>query len=114
MSTLLSSYTPTVQKQEHFTGSLFQQNTKYKEVLDDSYAHICFHYIHQNPLKSKLVSRIEDWPHHSFNEYMGAGKSICNIDLAREILAIPVHPDVFYKESYYVINDQSMSELLKE
>jgi putative transposase len=113
MRTLLSSYTRAIQKQEHFTGSLFQQNTKYKEVLDNSYAHTCFHYIHQNPLKAKLVLRIEDWPHDSFNEYMGTVKGFCNTELAREILTIPTQPDRFYKESYDVINEQAILELLK-
>ena len=112
MRTLLSSYTRAVQKQEHFTGSLFQQNTKYKELLDDSYANTCFHYIHQNPLKAKLVSRIEDWPYHSFNEYMGTVKGFCNTELAKEILTIPAQPDLFYKESYDVINERSIPDLL--
>jgi REP element-mobilizing transposase RayT len=108
MRTLLSSYTRAVQKQEHFKGSLFQQNTKYKELVDDTYSHACFHYIHRNPLKARLVSRIEDWPHHSFNEYMGRVKGFCNTELAKEILTIPADPDHFYKESYSVIDEQSI------
>jgi hypothetical protein len=114
MRTLLSSYTRAIQKQEGFIGSLFQQNTKYKELVDDSYAHTCFHYIHQNPLKAKLVSKIEDWPYHSFNEYMGSGKGLCNIELAKEMLTIPTQSDQFYKESYDVIKDQSILEFLKD
>jgi putative transposase len=114
MRTLLSSYTRAVQKQESFTGSLFQQNTKNKELVDDSYAHTCFHYIHQNPLKAKLVARIEDWSHHSFNEYMGTLNGFCNTGLAKEILTIPTQPDQFYKESYNVIDELSILELLEE
>jgi len=114
MRTLLSSYTRAVLKQEHFTGSLFQQNTKFKELVDDSYSHNCFRYIHQNPLKAKLVSRIEDWPHHSFNEYIGTVKGFCNTELAGEILTIPADRDHFYKESYNAIDEQSILELLKQ
>ena len=91
MRTLLSSYTRAVQKQERFTGSLFQQNTKYKEVVDNSYAHTCFHYI---------------------NEYMGIVKGFCNTELAKEILTIPSQPDRFYKESYDVIDEQTILALL--
>jgi REP element-mobilizing transposase RayT len=130
MRTLLSSYTRAIQKQQGFTGSLFQQNTKYKELNDDEYALTCFHYIHQNPLKARLVSRIEDWPHHSFDEYTrvlspqaspppvlpplevvaGLKGGICNTDLAKEILNIPLTADHFYRESYAVINEPSLME----
>lgn len=55
-----SSYTQAINKENNFSGSLFQQNTKYKTL--DSVLHqiICFHYLHQNPLKAKLVLRFED------------------------------------------------------
>ena len=111
MRTLLSSYTRAIQKQERFSGSLFQQNTKYKELFDNSHSHTCFHYIHQNPLKAKLISRIEDWPYHSFNEYLGVVKGFCNTELAKEILPIPTQPELFYKESYEVIHEQLILEL---
>jgi putative transposase len=111
MRTMLSSYTRAIQKQEGLTGSLFQQNTKYKELDNDSYAHTCFHYIHQNALKAKLVSKMEDWPHHSFNEYFHNKSAYCNIELARAILTIPIGKDHFYIESYGVINDELTQEL---
>ncbi|MFZ5973408.1 MAG: transposase [Bacteroidota bacterium] len=57
---LLSSYTRAIQKQEGFTGSLFQQNTKAKELTTNEYARAFFHYIHQNPIRARLVNRIED------------------------------------------------------
>ena len=110
MRTLLSSYTRAVQKQESLMGSLFQQNTKYKELTDNTYSHTCFHYIHQNPLKAKLVSRMEDWRHHSFNEYMGTAEGFCNTGLAKKILTIPTQPDLFYREAYDVIDDRLVLE----
>src|SRR6185295_2935439 len=97
---LLSSYTRAIQKQEGWVGSLFQQNTKGKEIADNRYAQTCFHYIHQNPLRSNLVDKIENWPYHSFNEYWLDETGICNVGLGREILAIPVTKDLFYSESY--------------
>jgi putative transposase len=57
--TLLSSYTRAIQKQENMTGSLFQQNTKAKELTDNKYASSCFHYIHQNPFRSQLVDKLK-------------------------------------------------------
>ncbi len=103
LRTLLSSYTRAIQKQEHITGSLFQQNSKSHEITDNHYAQTCFHYIHQNPLKAGLVKRIEDWPYHSFNEYWKGDKGICNTKLGKELLTIPNQPDRFYMESYQVL-----------
>ncbi|HEX5026332.1 MAG TPA: hypothetical protein VFV68_13720, partial [Agriterribacter sp.] len=59
---LLSSYTKGIQKQEHFSGNLFQQKTKAKPVtaLNGGYALTAFNYIHQNPYNAKLVKKMED------------------------------------------------------
>lgn len=53
IGTLLSSYTRAINKKYNRTGSLFQQKTKAKCLLDkdEHYPRVCFHYIHQNPLK---------------------------------------------------------------
>ena len=102
IGTILSSYTQAVNKQEKRNGSLFQPKTKAIE-LQDNPAFACFHYIHQNPLKAKLVSRLEDWPHSSFNEYFQYFHGLCNKELAFELLDIPRSQKEFYSQSYSVI-----------
>ena len=102
LRTLLSSYTRAINKQESTTGSLFQQNTKFKQIDSDEYSQICLHYIHQNPLKSRLVKKMEDWPHHSFNEYWKNEEGLCNTALAKELIRLA--PD-FYEKSYQVISN---------
>lgn len=109
---LLSSYTRAINKQENRTGSLFQQNTKAKEVSSNQYALTCFHYIHQNPFKAKLTNSIENWPYHSFNEYLKGKPAICNVELGRQLLLIPTSPDRFYEESYSVISDEFITGLV--
>lgn len=54
---LLQTYTKAINKQNSSTGSLFQQNTKAKCLSkgSNSYDYICMNYIHQNPMKAKLV-----------------------------------------------------------
>ena len=51
---MVSSYTQAINKQRSTTGSLFAQNTKSKLIsnISNQYDQICFHYIHQNPVKS--------------------------------------------------------------
>lgn len=96
---LLSSYTKAIQKQESFTGNLFQQKTKAKCV--DEYASIAFHYIHQNPMKANLVDRMEEWKWSSLPEYLGrAPENICNRELAFKYFDL--NKDNFLTDSYSV------------
>jgi putative transposase len=63
---LLSSYTKAINKRFGRHGSLFQPRTKAKEVAEDSYLVTLISYIHQNPLRARLINHLEDWQHSSF------------------------------------------------
>ncbi len=102
---LLSSYTKAINKQQKRTGSLFQQKTKALCVSEstNNFAQTVFHYIHQNPMKAGLVTKMEDWEYSSFNEYRGKRSgTLCNKNLAQEYLDLNF--DRFYEDSYQVIN----------
>jgi len=94
VSILLRSYTRAINKQENKTGSLFQHRTKSICLTDDSgitpawfqtnygtriniidpekeYPQVCFNYIHQNPVKAKLVKDSNDWEFSSYPDYSG-------------------------------------------
>ena len=102
IGTILSSYTQAINKQEKRKGSLFQPKTKAIELHDD-HGFSCFHYIHQNPLRGKLVPRLENWPHSSFNEYFQNFPGLCDKDTASDLLDIPKSSREFYDQSYSVI-----------
>lgn len=108
---LLSIYTQAFNKQQRRTGSLFTKNTKVK-LLDhqSDQPFICFNYIHQNPLRAKLVNKLEDWEFSSFRDYAGKrnGK-LCDKALSKEIL--PINNNNFYQESYQVIEEKWLNEL---
>ncbi|MCU0353211.1 MAG: transposase [Cytophagales bacterium] len=73
---LLSQYAHSLNKQKSRTGSLFRQKTKAK-LLDDSRDYqglVCLHYIHQNPLRAGLVTKLEDWEFSSFRDFAGLRK----------------------------------------
>ncbi len=101
ISILLRSYTRAIQKQEKITGSIFQHRTKavcltdvtgvspawfqsnYGTIInitdpEKEYPQVCFNYIHQNPVKSRLVKNPEDWEFSSYPDYYGlrSGKLI--------------------------------------
>ncbi len=103
LGTLQSSYTQAINKQENRTGSLFQQKFKAKNIETVNYVNTCFHYIHQNPLKANLVTKLEDWEYSSFKSYLNNNDRFCNLSLARELLGIESDLQHFYKESYSVI-----------
>jgi len=92
---LLSGYTRVFNNLYNRSGSLFRQKTKAKSLsaieiklgsshcIQDYYVN-CFHYIHQNPLVAKLVTRMEDWEFSSFQDYAGfRNGTLCDKDLAR-------------------------------
>lgn len=109
---LLSSYAQAINQQEKRSGSLFRQKTKAKllENSDENYPFSCFHYIHQNPLKAGLVSKIEDWEFSSFKDYMGIREgTLCDQVLASELLDIS--KEGFYEESYKVIASGQIEKL---
>ena len=106
---LLSSYAQAINKQNARTGSLFEQNINCICLREGSvnYGSTCFHYVHQNPLKAKLVSQMEDWPYSSFKDYIGIRNgTLCNKRLAFELLDLV--PQTFYEDSYKVIDDDNL------
>ena len=89
---LLRSYTRAINKQENRTGSLFREGTKadcincFKGVKpsfinsniimdnhlsEKQYTQICFDYIHQNPVKARLVKNANGWEFSSAKDYAG-------------------------------------------
>lgn len=106
---VLSSYAQAINKQNGSTGSLFEQNTNSISLLDGSanYGPTCFHYIHQNPFKAKLVNKMEDWAYSSFKDYTGVRNgTLCNKQLAFDLLDLD--PKTFYLDSYTVIDDDDL------
>jgi hypothetical protein len=111
---LLSGYARIFNSQYQQTGSLFRQKTKAKSLSDieirpdnmpliNDYYINCFHYIHQNPVVAKLVSRLEDWEFSSFREYAGLdGFGICQKELAT--LYCNYDPIDFIDKSYELVD----------
>ncbi len=90
---LQSSYTRAINREKGKTGSLFQQQAKaiclndnealspsyyntyfgsvgYDSMSFNNYPQVCFDYIHQNPVKAKLVIKPEKWLFSSCKQYM--------------------------------------------
>lgn len=111
---MLSSYTQAINNQENRKGSLFSQNTKCKcltsEKEGENYPFICFNYIHQNPLRAKLVNRLEDWEYSSYKDYADLRRgTLCNQSIAKELIG---YDDLdFSRQSYQVISEEVMEKI---
>ena len=103
-----SSYTNFINKRDERSGSLFRQRTKFKLLTSKeqppNLGFICFHYIHQNPLKAKIVKAMEDWEFSSFRDYAGLRNgSLCSFKLAESILGLT--KEGFIEESQLIMRD---------
>lgn len=110
---LLSSYAQAINKQNKTTGSLFQQNTKSRCIIDSgiNYGSMAFHYIHQGAYRAGFVDRMEDWEYSSFKDYAGLRNgSLCNKALAFDLLNLG--RETFYEDSYTLIDDNLICNIL--
>jgi putative transposase len=65
-----NSYTKAFNKRYDRTGTLFEGRYRSAWVDKTEYLfHLC-RYIHANPVKARLVSRLEDWPFSNYLEWM--------------------------------------------
>jgi len=71
IGTWLSAYAKAINKRYQRNGSLFQRHTKAIPVTEETYMITLLTYIHQNPLRSKLVTHMEDWRYSSYLDFIG-------------------------------------------
>ena len=67
----LSGYTKAINKRYKRHGSLFQPHSKAKEIGDEKYLLTLISYIHQNPVRSQLVAKAEEWKFSSYQDLIG-------------------------------------------
>ena len=117
LSVLFSSYTKAINKMHGRSGSLFRSKTKAKKLNSDktktdNYPIVCFLYIHQNPIRAELVSHLQDWEFSSYRDFAGLRNgSLCNQDLAIELLNLPQNKREFVSFSEQTIPDAFIKNL---
>jgi len=70
MRRFLTSYVQAINKRLKRHGSLFPERFKHKHVYSERYQILLCRYIHVNPLKDGLVSRLEDWAFSNYHEFI--------------------------------------------
>jgi len=74
VGTVLNSYAQAYNKMWDRKGNLFNQKTKAKLVNSDKYIITLLTYIHQNPIRSNLVEKAEEWKFSSYKDYIDVRK----------------------------------------
>lgn len=127
LGALLSSYAQAINKQQNRRGKLFSHNTKAKNLNEATlldafngsshsscrktdYATACFLYIHQNPVVSGLVPRLEDWEFSSFRDHAGLRDGrLVQMSLAKEIIELDF--DDFLRQSNTLVEEELFRKL---
>ncbi len=71
IAALLGGYTKAINTTYERHGSLFQPRSKAKEIDDEEYLLTLMTYVHQNPVRAKLVGRMDDWKFSSYSDLTG-------------------------------------------
>ena len=73
---LSGGYSRAVNKRYGWSGTLFEGRYQAKVVSTTAYlCHLC-RYMHANPVKDGLVSRLEEWPYSNYMEWTGQRKGL--------------------------------------
>ena len=67
----LGSYATAINRAINRHGSLFQAHSQAKHIDDTDYLINVLNYIHQNPVRRNLVSRLDDWIYSSYPDLSG-------------------------------------------
>jgi hypothetical protein len=73
MAYLNGNYTQRVNQERGIDGSIFRGRFRNKVVTDPGHWRYLLTYLHLNPVKAKLVMRIDQWHWTSHNYYSGKG-----------------------------------------
>jgi putative transposase len=125
--TMESSYAQAINKQLNRSGSLFRQKTQAKCLTEEAfdfdnptqilapdffnlYPIVCFNYIHQNPVKARLVTKMENWEFSSFQDYISVRNgTLCDYDLCRRWVGL--REIDLYRDSIVPLKDEDVTNI---
>ena len=77
-------YAQMYNKKENRCGVLFRNRYKSEPIYDRNHLINCIKYIHNNPVKAKIVSRCDEYKYSSFKDYI-ENKGIAKSKIVKEI-----------------------------
>jgi len=88
MTKILSHYATWFNKKYERVGALFANRYKSEPVEDERYYFALVRYIHQNPLKARMVDSLKGYAHSSYNEYIKNNSDMTDIDFLLDMLDV--------------------------
>lgn len=111
-------------KSKNRVGYVFRDRYYTEEILDKKQLYNCVRYIHNNPIKAKMVNSCREYPYSSYLEYCDG----TNMKLINDCSILTLFSDVknykkeFYnmhfqtslEEDFFDIKDKSIKNFIKE
>lgn len=92
-------YAQMYNRNEKRCGVLFRNRYQTEPIYDMKYLINCIKYIHNNPVKAKIVEKCEDYKYSSYNDYMkNTGVTQCKI--MKEMFGSNCNYSELFRESY--------------
>ena len=77
-----------INKEHNRVGHVFQDRFKSEVINNDQHLLQAIRYVHNNPVKAKMVANQKDYPWSSYRCYVGSDKGILEKDVVEEVLEI--------------------------
>ncbi|MFP5108550.1 REP-associated tyrosine transposase [Neobacillus sp. C211] len=88
------------------SGHLFQDRFKSENVENDQYLLTVVRYIHQNPLKARIVKRVDDWNWSSCRQYYGTHDEVRKLLDSEFILGMFSEDNILARERFKEFNER--------
>ena len=106
------AYSNYYNKERKRVGFVFRDRFLSKEIVDDIQKIRCIHYIHNNPIKAKIISNAEDYSYSSYHEYKNKRSNLIDFNIVNRLLDIKDILDYDNETEDY--KDVAFNEELKE
>ncbi len=87
-------------------GHLFQDRFKSEPIDDEKYLLTVLRYIHQNPVKAKIVKNIDEYIYNSYNDYIKVKSNLVDTDFVSDML-----PEEYFKEFHDEMNEDQCLDI---
>lgn len=81
MQKIDTSYSIFYNKENERVGYVFKDRYYSQDILDKKHLYNCLKYIHNNPIKAKIVKSMSEYKYSSYNEFLGEKEIISNESL---------------------------------
>lgn len=93
------NYAQMYNREEKRIGVLFRNRYQTEPIYNIVYLINCIKYIHDNPVKAKMVSKSEDYKYSSYNQYIN-NCGVAQSEIMKELFGKKCDYSVLFKEVY--------------